>query len=177
MPRLTTIDPATATGKAKDLFDGPLKAMQINIFKAMANSPAAVQAYLNFSGALSGGALSKKEGEIVALTVSEANGCDYCVAAHTHLGKQAGLSDDQMLGARRAQIGDDPKLHALSQFAMALHEKKGHVSDDDLNRFRSAGYTDAHVVEVIFHYGLAIITNYFNHVNQTAVDFPAPLSV
>ena len=41
MPRLNTIDPATATGKAKEIFDGPLQGKHLNIFKGMANSPAA----------------------------------------------------------------------------------------------------------------------------------------
>jgi len=173
MPRLNTVDPATASGKAKELFDGPLKAMQLNIFKEMANSPAALEFYLNAGGALKGGVLSDKEREAIQLTVSEANGCEYCLAAHTHIGKGAGLSEQQTIEARRGRITDDAKLGALTAFAAQLHEKKGFVSDDDVAAFKAAGYDDAAIVETIAVYAVITFTNFFNHVNQTEIDLPA----
>lgn len=172
MPRLSTIDPKTASGKAKELFEGPLKGKELNIFKAMANSPAAVQAYLNISSALSEGKLSDKEREVIQLTVSQANGCDYCLAAHTAIGKQAGLTDDQTIGARRGKVGDQ-KFDALATFALALHEKKGWVSQNDLDAFRKAGYDDGHIAETVATYAQATFSNFFNHVNETPVDLPA----
>lgn len=173
MPRLNTVDPATATGRTKEIFDGPLKAMQLNIFKGIGNSPAALDFYLNASGALKGGVLSDKEREAFQLAVSEANGCEYCLAAHTHIGKGAGLSEQQTIEARRGRITDDAKLGAVTAFATALHEKKGYVSDEDLRAFKSAGYDDAAVVEAIATYALITFTNFFNHVHQTDVDLPA----
>lgn len=173
MTRLTPVDPARATGKAKELFDGPLKGKHLNIFKGMANSPAALQACLSLTGALGDGLLSAKEREVVQLAVGEANGCEYCTAAHTMTGVKAGLTDEQAAGARRGSIPDDPKLDAIARFAVTLYEKKGWVSDDDLKRIRDAGYTDGHIAEIIANFALATYTNYFNHVNQTDVDFPA----
>lgn len=174
MPRLNVVDPDTSTGKVKELFDGPLKGKHLNIFKGMANSPAALQTYLAMSGALSDGELTKREAEVVQLAVGEANGCDYCTAAHTMVGTQAGLSPEQAVGARRGHIDDDPKLNAIARFAVTLHEKKGFVGDDDLASIRAVGYTDSHIVEIVATFSLATFTNYFNHVNETAVDFPAP---
>ncbi|MEM0983131.1 MAG: carboxymuconolactone decarboxylase family protein [Planctomycetota bacterium] len=177
MPRLNTIDPANAEGRAKELFDGPLAQMKINIFKGMANSPAALDVYLAISQGLKSSTLSAKEQETIQLAVGQANSCDYCLAAHTMIGKGAGRSDDQTVAARQQADLGDAKLTAIAKFAGALHEKKGFVSDDDLAAFKSAGYDDAAVVDAIAVYSLATFTNYFNHVNQTDVDFPAAPSI
>lgn len=171
MARLNVIDPATSTGKAKEIFEGPLKGKHFNLFKGMANSPAALQAYLGLAGAVGHGHLTGAEREVIALAISEQNACDYCVAAHTAIGKSFGLTDEQALEARRGKV-KDAKLNALAAFSLAIHEKKGHVSDDDLAKVRSAGYTDAHIAEIVANYALAIYTNYFNHVNDTTPDFP-----
>ena len=172
MARLKVIEPEQAEGKAKELFEGPFKDMHINIFKGMANSPAVLEAYLGMEKALSQGLLTAKEREVIMLTVGEANKCDYCVSAHTMLGKQAGLSEEETIAARKGEL-TNPKLAAVATFASALHEKKGWVSDDDLAAFRNAGYTDGHIAEVVANYVLSTFTNYFNHVNETDVDVPA----
>jgi uncharacterized peroxidase-related enzyme len=177
MPRLATIDPAKATGKVKEIFDGPLKAMQLNIFKGMANSPAGLEFYLNASGALAHASLSKKEQEVVQLVFAQANDCGYCLAAHTHIGKGAGLTEPQTVAARKRGDLGDAKLTALTRFAAAFHEKRGHVSDADVQAFKAAGYTDGAVVEVIATAALASYTNWFNHVNQTPVDLPTPPTI
>lgn len=173
MPRLSVVDPATATGRVKEIFDGPLAQMKLNIFKGMANSPVGLEAYLGLSGALKSGSLSDKERETIQLAVSQLASCDYCVAAHTVLGKGAGLTEEQTIQARRGSVSGDSKLDALARFAVALHEKRGFVSDDDLSAFKAAGYDDGAVVEAIATYTLITFTNFFNHVNETEVDFPA----
>lgn len=177
MPRLTVIDPATATGPARELFDGPLKGKHLNIFKGMANSPAALNFYVQASGALGSASLTAAEREIVQLAIAEANQCGYCLAAHTAIGKGAGLTEPQTVAARRGTVADNPRLDAIAKFALAIHEKKGFVSDDDLARFKAAGFDDGAVAEVVASYALALFTNYFNHVNETAVDFPAPPAI
>ncbi|MBX3410843.1 MAG: carboxymuconolactone decarboxylase family protein [Phycisphaeraceae bacterium] len=171
MPRLTAIDPAQATGGARAIFDGPLKGKHFNIFKGMANSPAGLEVYLGMAGALAKASLSAAQREVIALAVSEANNCEYCLAAHTQIGQGAGLSGEQVVEARRGAMGE-PRHDALVKFALALHEKRGFVSDDDLARFKSAGFNDGHVVEVVATYAHTLYTNMFNHVNQTEVDFP-----
>ncbi len=171
MPRLNTVNPASATGRVKELLDGPLAGKHFNIFKAMANSPAALECYTAMSGALNGASLSFKEREVIQLAIGAANNCAYCEAAHTAIGKMAGLTDSQTLESRRGALSD-PKLDALAKFVLAVHEKKGFVSDQDVQRFRAAGYNDAHIAEAVAAYSLAVYTNVFNHVNDTATDFP-----
>jgi uncharacterized peroxidase-related enzyme len=171
MSRITPIDPSKATGRAKEIFDGPLKGKYFNIFKAMANAPAALDVYLGMAGALSKASLSEKEREVIQLAVGEANNCGYCVAAHTAIGKGAGLTESQTIEARRGSLAD-PRLSALAKFALALQEKRGFVSDADVAAFYDAGFSASHLPEVVATYALAIYTNYFNHVNQTPVDFP-----
>lgn len=177
MPRLNVVDPATAPAPAKAIFDGPLKGKHLNIFKGMGNSPAALNFYLNGSGALKEASLSAQEQEVVQLVFAQGNGCDYCQAAHTAMGKGAGLTEAQTVAARTGGDLGDAKLSAVAKFAMALHEKRGFVSDSDIAAFRSAGYTDGHIAEVIASAALATYTNYFNHVNETVVDLPAPPKV
>lgn len=176
MPRLPAVNPATATGRVKEIFEGPLKGKHFNIFKAMANSPAGLDIYLGLAGALGKGVLSEKEREVIQLAVGEANNCVYCAAARTLIGKGAGLSEGQTIEARRGHLAD-AKLQALTHFVLSIHEKRGHVSDADVSAFKAAGYNDAAVVEVVGNYALAIFTNYFNHVNETALDFPAPPAI
>ncbi len=173
MPRLQTIDPSTATGRAKEIFDGPLKGKHFNIFKGMANSPAVLDMYLAMTGALSKASLSAKEQEVIQLAIGQANDCDYCQAAHTAIGKGAGLTEDQTIEARRGSVPSDAKLDALARFAIAINEKKGFVSDDDLSAMRSAGYDDGAIAEAVASFALAVFTNYFNHVNDSEIDFPA----
>lgn len=172
MPRLPLIDPAQTTGRVREILDGPLKGKHYAIFRAMANSPVALEAYLGLAGAVKHGTLTPGEQEVIQLAVGQANGCEYCLAAHTAAGARVGLSAEQMLGARRGAIPDDARLDALAKFALALHEKRGWVSDEDVAAFRSAGFTDAQIAEAVAVFALATYTNVFNHVVGTPVDFP-----
>lgn len=176
MPRLNVVDPARATGKVKEIFEGPLKGMHRNIFKGMANSPAALGAYVALSGALKEGLLTPAEREVIALVTGEQNSCDYCIAAHTVIGKMAGLSESETVAVRRG-APTDPKHAALTKFVSALNEKRGFVNDADVAAVRAAGYGDGHIAEIIAVYALNLYTNYFNHVNETEVDFPAPPAI
>lgn len=172
MARVKIVDPASTTGRAKELFDGPLKGKHFNMYKALASSGAALDAYVSLSGALKGGMLEPTERELVALLVGQTNGCEYCVSAHTVLGKAAGLSEGQTIDVRRGKA-DDPKLAALIRFVQALHERRGHVRDSDLADLRAAGYGDGHIAEIVAHYAMNTFSNYFNHVAQPEIDFPA----
>jgi AhpD family alkylhydroperoxidase len=171
MPRIAPIDPAHASGRAKEIFEGPLKGKHFNIFKSMASSPAVLDMYLGIAGAMSKASLSMKEQEVVQLAIAEAQNCDYCAAAHTAIGKMHGLTDAQTLEARRGHL-QDAKLNALAKFVLAIHEKKGFVSDADVSAFRAAGYGDAQIAEVVGSYIQMMFTSTFNHVNETPVDFP-----
>jgi uncharacterized peroxidase-related enzyme len=174
MPRIQPVDRNTATAATVELLASVKKKLGIvpNIVATMANSPAVARAYLGFSQALSGGALPSRLREQIALVVGESNGCDYCVAAHTALGKQAGLTEAETCSARRVTSANAKERAAL-EFARKVVIDRGVVADADVVQLRQAGYTDGEVAEIVANVALNIFTNYFNHVAGTEVDFPA----
>ena len=117
------------------------------------------------------GALSAKTREQIALAVGQANGCDYCLAAHSAIGKMVGLTTDQILDSRRG-TSVDSKTDAIIRFARQVVEKQGRVTDADLADARISGLDDAAVAEIVANVALNIFTNYFNHVAETDIDFP-----
>jgi uncharacterized peroxidase-related enzyme len=142
-----------------------------NMTRAMANSPAVLEGYLGLSGALAGGALEPQIREELALVTAENNGCDYCLSAHTALGKMAGLSEQQILSSREGR-GTTERATAALTFAKQILGGKGHVNDGDLRAARAAGFTDGEIAEIIAHVALNVLTNYFNTVTQVDIDFP-----
>lgn len=177
--RIPTINPESAQGKAKDLLDSVKSKMGMipNIAKALANSPAALNGYLSMSGALSQGSFSPQLREQIALTVAQANGCNYCLAAHSAVGKMVGLSVSQIADSRRGTAVDS-KVDAVLRLARQVIDQRGWVTDDDLADARRTGLDDEAITEVVANVALNTFTNYFNHVAGTAVDFPPaePLS-
>jgi len=170
MPRFPVIEPETATGAAKDLFDGPLRSMQLNIFKGMANNAAILQAFLEFSSSVkSAGTLSNIEHELIALTVSVANECHYCLSAHTMASRMSGMSDDTIDAAKRGEA-NDTKHQALLHFVSTMLKKRGFVSDADLNAVKDAGYDETAIIEIHGVMTVYYFTNMFNHMNETDVD-------
>ncbi len=173
MPRLNVVTPDQATGKLKDTYANVKQKFGavINIFQGMGNSPAALNAYLAMSGALADGELSPEDREVIYLAVSQHNNCNYCVSAHTVVAKGVGLSNEQILAARRFQPESD-KHRALLQFIRRVIETKGFVDDADIEAVRQAGYSDGQIAESIAYIGLATYSNFFNHVFDTPLDFP-----
>ncbi|WP_157246939.1 carboxymuconolactone decarboxylase family protein [Nonomuraea typhae] len=174
MSRLALIQPGTATGKAADLLTGVQKALGVtpNMTKAMANSPAVLKAYLDFSGALAGGALPAAVRERIALVVAQENGCDYCLSAHTYIGTNlAGLSAEEAEAARHGSASDAQAQAALV-LAVALVRTRGDLEDSDLKAAREAGLSDGEIAEVVGHVALNVFTNYFNKTAQTEIDWP-----
>lgn len=174
MPRINPVDRNTSNSATADLLASVDKKMGMvpNIIATMANSPAVANAYLGFSQALSGASLSARLREQIALLVGEANGCNYCVAAHTAIGKGAGLSEQETCDARQGNSANDKEQAALA-FARRLVSERGWVSDEDVQGVRIAGYTDGEIGEIVAAVSLNIFTNYFNHVAETDIDFPA----
>lgn len=142
-----------------------------NMMRTMAQSPRLIEGYLALSGTLSRGLLPATVQEQIALAVAEANGCNYCLSAHTALGRRAGLSDEQLTVSREGRAAD-PKANAALQFAMAVLRHRGGVSDEELAHVRAAGFSDAEIAEIIGHVGLNVLTNYFNRAADTEIDFP-----
>ena len=173
MSRISTINPAEATGKAKELLDAVQATLGItpNMMRTMAQSPAVLEAYLNFNNALAKGALNAKVREQIALVSAQTNGCGYCASAHTALGKLAGLREEEIVAARQV-TANDPKTATALQFAQALIEKRGSVSDNDLQGVKEAGFSEGEIAEIVANVALNIFTNYFNETAKTEIDFP-----
>ena len=174
MTRLKALNPDTTNGKTGELFTAVKKKLGMvpNMMRTMGNSPALLEGYLNLSSALGGGTLGGKLGEQIALAVAEENSCAYCASAHTLIaGKMLGVDDATILASRKAESGD-LKVRAALQFAKTLVQKKGLVSDADVNGVRNAGYTEGEIGEMVGHVALNVLTNYFNNTAQTEVDFP-----
>lgn len=177
--RISALDPVHAAGKNAELFTAVKSKLGVvpNLMRTLGHSPAALEAYLGFSATLGRGVLPAAVREQIALAVAQANACDYCLAAHSLLGRGAGLSTDAIAAARRAHAGD-AKVDAILQFAAAVVAARGQVTDADLAAVRAAGASEAEIIETVAVVALNIFTNYVNHVAQTVVDFPAaaPLS-
>jgi uncharacterized peroxidase-related enzyme len=173
MNRITQLDPATATGKAKQLFDGAQAKLGIvpNLFRVFGNSPAALEGYLNFSGALAGGVLDAKVREQIALAVAEINDCTYCRSAHAYIGGLVGLSEREINDARKV-VATDERTEAILNLARSIVVQRGELSECEFKAARVAKLTDAEIVETTANVALNILTNYVNHVAQTVVDFP-----
>ncbi|MCG8652973.1 MAG: carboxymuconolactone decarboxylase family protein, partial [Pirellulales bacterium] len=174
MTRIPTVNRDNADTSTTSLLDTVEKQMGMvpNIISAMAQSNAVANAYLSFSGALAGGSLSARLREQIALVVGQANECDYCLAAHTVLGRGAGLSDSETCDARQAQASDSREAAALA-FAQKVVQERAVVSDADVQAVMNAGFSPGQVGEIVANVALNIFTNYFNHVAGTEVDFPA----
>jgi len=143
-----------------------------NLFRLVATSPAALEGYLSMSGALRKGTLSAATGERIALAVAEINGCGYCLAAHTYLGKNLAKLDDEEIATNRDGGSNDAKADAAVRFAARVVQSRGHTSEKDLQAVRAAGYTDAQIIEIVQHVALNTWTNYINEVAKTDIDFP-----
>lgn len=143
-----------------------------NMFRSIALSPQALEGYLALSGALGKGALPVATRQRIALAVAEINGCDYCLSAHTYLGRTLAGLDDAEITANRNGASNDPKADAAVRFAARVAASRGRVSDADFAAVKAAGYSDAQLIEIVQHVALNSWTNFFNNVFQTEIDFP-----
>jgi len=174
MSRLLAINPEKSTGQAHTLLQGVQSKLGFapNILRTMANSPAVLQGYLAFSTALSKGKLSPKFREQIALAVSEVNDCQYCLAAHSAIGRSVGLSEETIEDSRRAESPDTKEATGLA-FTRSVVKNRGWVSDEEVAKLRKVGFDEGLIVELIANISLILFTNYFNHIAETEVDFPA----
>ena len=173
MSRIPPVDRNPTNDSVRKSFDAIQKQLGIvpNMMRTMAQSGPVLEAYLSFGATLRRGRLPIRLHEQIALAVAETNACDYCLSAHTALGRGAGLSNDELAASREARAAD-PKAAAALQFARAVVDRRGDVRDQDLATIRAAGYTDGEIAEIIAHVALNVFTNYFNRAAQTDIDFP-----
>jgi len=142
-----------------------------NMFKAVSNSPAALQSMWAAFGALGKGSLGSKLGEQIAVAIANRNRCEYCLAAHTVLGQKAGATAAEMASAQAGQ-SEDARTAAALRFALKVVEQRAQLDDADVAELRSVGFGDEQIVEILAHVALNLFTNYINVALDVPVDFP-----
>jgi uncharacterized peroxidase-related enzyme len=141
-----------------------------NILAGMAEAPALLEGYMTLSGIFDKTSLSAIERQLILLTVSYENACDFCMAAHTGGAKRARMDDAHIEALRNGKGLDDPKLETLRVFTRKVVTNRGWVDDADVQRLLDAGYTKQNVLEVIVGVGLKTISNYTNHIIGTPLN-------
>ena len=173
MSRITPVDYDAATGEQKALLDAVKSFLGAtpNMTTTMARSTV-LEAWLNLNGALRKGSIGAADAERIALGVAEANGCSYCLSAHTYLGANVARLDDIELRRARQFESAEPRSAAILAFAQAVLSTRGGVSDRDIAAAREAGLTDAELSDIVGHVAVNVLTNYFNKAFDVEVDFP-----
>lgn len=160
------------TTKNKEIFNNLEKAVGFvpNLYATYAYSENALENYLSLSNAKT--SLSSKEKEVVNLAVSEVNKCNYCLAAHTAIGKMNGFNDHQILELRTGKASFDNKLNALAILAKNITENRGATEEAIVENFFNAGWTKENLVDTIVLVGEKTISNYLHKTTNVPVDFP-----
>ena len=146
-----------------------------NLYSVFAYSENALGNYLALQSGKS--SLRGREKEVVNLVVSEINGCEYCLAAHTGLAKMQGFTDQQILEIRRASISFDTKLDALARLVKSITGNKGHADEALVDKFYAAGYDQGSLVDVVIAIGDKIITNYLYALTGIPIDYPMAMAI
>jgi AhpD family alkylhydroperoxidase len=173
VPRIHSIDPEEATGKAKDLLDAVNAKLGVvpNMTKAMAVSPEVLEGYLGQSGALGAGSITAATAERIALGVAERNACSYCLSAHSYLAENVAKLDGDEIERARQFESEVPTAAAALRFAEAVLDGKG-ASSVDVEAAKEAGLTERQLAEIVGHVGVNVLTNYFNKTFDVVIDFP-----
>lgn len=174
MARVNLVDSTGASGEAAALLKEIHQAfgMTPNMFKAVGNSPAALKSMWGSFGALGQGRIGAKLGEQIAVAIADRNRCQYCLSAHTALGRKAGASAEEMADAQAGRSAH-PRTAAALTFALKVVENRAQVSGADVQALRAGGFDDGEIVEILAHVALNLFTNYVNVAFDVPLDFPA----
>jgi uncharacterized peroxidase-related enzyme len=173
MSRIATIDHHNATEEQAALLDAIQSQLGSvpNFLKVFANSPVALRAFLGLHGIANAGSLDALTRGRIALALAQQNGCEYCVSAHTAIGRKSGLSTSE-IAAARAGTSEDAQAAVAVRFARSLMDRRGEVSALELTEIRSAGYSESDIVEIITHVGMNFLTNVLGKAGRVDIDFP-----
>lgn len=173
MSRINLVTTEAANSEQTALFEAiqDQLGMVPNFLKVFANSPAALRAFLGLHGIANEGSLDPQTRERIALGLAEQNACEYCVSAHSAIGRKAGLSSAE-IEANRAGGSQDAKAAVAVKFARSLAEHNGDVTTAELLEIRNTGYDDSEIVEIITHVGMNVLTNILGKASRVEIDFP-----
>lgn len=173
MARINIVTPETANSEQASLFHAIQSQLGMvpNFLRVFANSPAALKAFLGLHGIASEGSLDAQTRERIALALAQQNSCSYCLAAHTAIGRKAGL-DTTEIAANRAGGSEDARAAVAVRFARSVAAHAGEVTTSELEEMRRAGYSESDIVEVITHVGMNLLTNMLGKAGRIDIDFP-----
>jgi uncharacterized peroxidase-related enzyme len=173
MSRLAIPSRDEAPLASKPLLDAVEKQLGVvpNMFRLIGTSPAALEGFLALGAAL-GKTLDVKTRNRIALATAQANGCDYCLSAHSYLGANLAKLDDAEMALNRRGHSGDARADTAVAFAAKIVQSKGKVSDADLAALRHAGFNDAQAIEIVANVAINVFTNFVNNVSLTDIDFP-----
>ena len=140
-----------------------------NFYKTLANSSASLSGFIALERSLEKGVLSSELREKIALTVSQASECEYCLGAHEILGQSVGLTAEAMADARRA-FSPSRRTEAALRFARSIVEKRGRDQQDELTKLYELGFDKEEITEIVATVSWKLFANYFNHIAETDID-------
>lgn len=173
---MTTINVPTreeVSASNQAIFDNLKKGLGTvpNLYATFALSETALATYLALQNAKS--SVSGKAREVVNLVVSQVNDCEYCLAAHTMLGKMNGFTAEQIIEIRHGYASFDARLDALARLTKGIAQSRGHVDQALVEAFFAAGWTKENLVDAIVIIGDKVVSNYLHSTTRIPVDFPA----
>ena len=173
MSRITTVSNQTANIEQRALLEAIQNQLGMvpNFLRVFAHSPDALKAFLGLHHIANHGSLDAATRERIALALAQQNECEYCLSAHTAIGRKAGLNSAE-IEANRTGTSQDAKATVAIKFARALVEHKGEITNAELQSMRDAGFSEADIVEVITHVGMNILTNILGKASRVDIDFP-----
>ena len=173
MPRINPVNPEETDAKTAATLKAVHKKLGVlpNIFTTFAQSPVALNSYVQLGECLAGGRLTARLREQIALAVAQENACQYCLSAHAAIGKGVGLGNEDIEQAR-AGGASDAIDNQITLFALKVARSRGEIRDADLAAVRQGGLDDGLIVEIIANVALNVMTNYLNKVAGTEIDFP-----
>lgn len=158
------------------IFDNLQKALGFvpNLYATIAYSKNGLEKYLAYQNAKT--SLSNKEKEAVNLIVSQVNNCEYCLSAHSVIGKMNGFTDEQVVDIRKGNVSD-AKLNALVQLAADITKNRGNASEETVENFFAKGYTNENLIDVILQVSDKTAMNYLHNLTKVTIDFPLALAL
>ena len=140
------------------------------LYQVMADAPQLLDTYLRTHEAFVSTSFDNTELTVVWQSINVEHDCHYCVPAHTGIAHSMNIDQGVIDALRDETPLVDPKLEALRTFTLALVRGRGYVAQADYDAFYAAGYGTQQVLEIILGLSQKILSNYTNHVAQTAVD-------
>lgn len=171
---ISLVNPANTTERADTILKNVKQEMKMipNMYLAMANTPELLETYIyGYKKFRQDSGFTPQEQEVVFLTISYENGCDYCLAAHSIVADfQSKVPLNVTEAIRNGEEIPDPRLKALSEFTKIMLNKRGRPSKEDVDKFLSAGFSQEQILAVILAISVKTISNYTNHIFQTPLD-------